>query len=395
MLKRLSRLLDLLLAFCFSVISSPRKWTRYAPVLFTTGIVLFLYSSTGRIDTVDLNVMILFNTYPRRNFQISHSGRLKMISCTSRPLKTPSSINWSHSKPELLSTSVWSFFLSAKTLTPPPSNTFLHAFNDANWLQLFVIASAKDTITWILIYSSAPVHFHILSDTGSTDVIDTIMTRSERQANCRFTYSVETIDSVYDQLVEILEANVPHLKLDMVKEHVSTQMLPLILQWHYPHLNRLIFVSNHIKFRADIVQLYEYFERFESQQMMGLTLAQDAKFATSFAVHRHLQPDSKLGLSPPQGWPGFNTELILLDLDKMRQSNLLKRYLDLENQLPIMTKYDFSSRQVLPQLDEWLTLVGIEKPQLFFELPCQWNVQQIMDSDAFEYCRIDIKAMAN
>jgi hypothetical protein len=45
-------------------------------------------------------------------------------------------------------------------------------------------------------------------------------------------------------------------------------------------------------------------------------------------------------------------------------------------------------------MDEWLTLVGVEKPELFFTLPCQWNVQQIMDSDAFEHCRIDIKAMA-
>jgi hypothetical protein len=45
-------------------------------------------------------------------------------------------------------------------------------------------------------------------------------------------------------------------------------------------------------------------------------------------------------------------------------------------------------------MDEWLTLVGVEKSELFFTLPCQWNVQQIMDSDAFEYCRIDIKAMA-
>jgi hypothetical protein len=85
---------------------------------------------------------------------------------------------------------------------------------------------------------------------------------------------------------------------------------------------------------------------------------------------------------------------MLLNLKEMRQSSLLKRYLDLENQFPLLAKYDFKSRQVLPQMDEWLTLVGVEKPELFFTLPCQWNVQQIMDSDAFEHCRIDIKAMA-
>lgn len=247
---------------------------------------------------------------------------------------------------------------------------------------------------WLLIYSSAPVHFHILSDSSSIDMVDTIMSRVEHQARSRFAYTVETVDNVFDQLLDHLKTNVPHLKFDMVKDHIVTQMLPLILPWHYHHLNRLIFVSNHIKFRNDIVELYEYFDRFEAQQAIGLTLVQGAKFAAAFSVHRHLQTNSNLGLSPPHGWPGFNTELMLLNLKEMRQSSLLKRYLDLENQFPLLAKYDFKSRQVLPQMDEWLTLVGVEKPELFFTLPCQWNVQQIMDSDAFEHCRIDIKAMA-
>lgn len=245
---------------------------------------------------------------------------------------------------------------------------------------------------YILIYSSAPIHFHILSDSSSIHMVDTIMARVKHQANIRFAYTVETMDNVFDQLLDHLKSNVPHLKFDTVKDHIVTQMLPLILPWQYHHLNRLIFISKKIKFRSDIVELYEYFDRFEAKQAIGLTLVQDAKFASAFSVHRHLQSNSNLGLS--HGWPGFNTELMLLNLKEMRQSSLLKRYLDLENQFPLITKYDFKSRQVLPQMDEWLTLVGAEKPELFFTLPCQWNVQPIMDSDAFEYCRNDIKAMA-
>ncbi|XP_032797317.2 LARGE xylosyl- and glucuronyltransferase 1 isoform X2 [Daphnia magna] len=255
-------------------------------------------------------------------------------------------------------------------------------------------ANAKDTIMWILVHSTAPIHFHILSDSNSVAVIDTIMTRVERRADCRFVYTTELIDHIYDQLLDHLKTNVPNLKIDAVKDHVATQMLPLVLPWHYYNQDRMIFVSNNIKFRADIVELYEHFDRFKPQQGIGLTLLQDAKFAAAFSVYRYLQPHSNLGLSPPHGWPGFNTELMLLNLKEMRQSHLFKRYLDLENQFPILTKYDFKSRNVLPQMDEWLTLVGVEKPEFFFTLPCQWNVQQIMDSDAFEYCRSDIKAMA-
>lgn len=247
-------------------------------------------------------------------------------------------------------------------------------------------------------YSSAPIHFHVISDAGSLDVIGQIMKRAERQANCPFTYSVETIDNVFDELTEHLQTNVPHLKLPILQKHVITQMMPLVLAWHYSGLQRVIFINNRIKFRTDIVELYEHFDLMEEEQIMGLPLVQDARFASAFAVYRHLNANTKenqsnLGLSPPRGWPGFNTALMLLDCEKMRESYTLKRYIDLETQFPLIGQYEFKTRDLLPKLDEWVTLIATEKPELFYTLPCQWNVQPIMDSDAFEYCRADIKAM--
>lgn len=251
-------------------------------------------------------------------------------------------------------------------------------------------------MTWILLYTSAPIHFHIVSDEQSSQVIDTVMEGVQPQASKGYTYTVEMIDDVSDQVMEHLETIAPHFKLTELKEHVINHWLPLILPWHYDHLNRLIFINNQMKFRADVLELYEYFDRFESEQLMGLALAQNAPFASGFAVYRHLQNENNknLGLSPPNGWPGFNTGLILLEMGKIRHSDLIKRFVDLENQYPLISKYDFKPSTALPTLDEWLTLVALEKSQLFYTLPCQWNVQQIIDSDAFEYCRIDIKAMA-
>ena len=244
-----------------------------------------------------------------------------------------------------------------------------------------------------MVYSSAPIQFHILTDSGSVDVVETIMRRAERQANCRFGYSVETVNDIFDQLMDYLTDHVPQMKMTTIKEHVASKMLPLVLPWHFPDTQRLIFLTSRIKFRADVLELYEHFDRFDSGQVLGLTLTQGAKFSSAFRVHRHLQPGSHLGLSPPLGWPGFNTDLMLLDLAKMRQSAQLTRFADLENQLHLVKKYDFNGRNLLPVLDEWLTLIGAEKPHLFYTLPCQWNVQQVLDSVAFEYCRSDIKAM--
>ena len=241
-------------------------------------------------------------------------------------------------------------------------------------------------------YSSAPVHFHVISDRDSLWVIDTIMKRAGRQANCQFTYTVDLIDEVMDHLFGQLDQLAPRLKLPMMREHVVGRLLPLILPWYYSTLDRIIWLTGSIKLRTDITELQQQFELFQPSQVAGMTLTQGAQFASAFTVHRYIHA-SQLGLSPPLGWPGFNAQLMLLDLDKMRKSKLMKRYIDLETQFYLIDKYEFKGRQLLPDLDEWLTLVGAEQPSLFYTLPCHWNVQQVMDEDAFQYCRNDIKAM--
>lgn len=133
----------------------------------------------------------------------------------------------------------------------------------------FSMTSAKDTIMWMLVYSSASIHFHILSDSNSIAVIDTIMARIGRRANCRFIYTVEAVDGVYNQILDHLKMNVPNLKIDAVKDHVATKMLPLVFPWHYHHHESLILFGNNIKFRADIVELYEHFDRFEPKQALN------------------------------------------------------------------------------------------------------------------------------
>ena len=247
-------------------------------------------------------------------------------------------------------------------------------------------------MTWLVVYSSAPVHFHILSDSESLTVIDTIMKRAGRQANCQFTYTIDLIDQVMDHLLGQLDSLAPRLKLPMMREHVVGHLLPLLLPWYYPQLDRLVWLTGSIKLRTDISELQQHFELFQADQVAGMTLTQGAQFASAFAVYRYIH-GGQLGLSPPLGWPGFNAQLMLLDLDKMRKSSLIKRYIDLENQFYLIEKYEFKGRKLLPDLDEWLTLIAAEQPGLFYTLPCQWNVQQVMDEDAFQYCRNDIKAM--
>lgn len=241
-------------------------------------------------------------------------------------------------------------------------------------------------------YSTAAVHLHLITDAESSPILIKVMARVQRQANCPLTYTIDTIDAMYTPLLRHLHASAPKMKLDILQDHMIAKMLPMILHWQYPHLDRIAIINSNIKLRSDPVQLYEHFQLFDANQTMAMTLTQGSKFASAFAVHRHAQK-SKLGLSPPEGWPGFNTDVMLIDLAAVRNSRTFQRYIDLESQFQLIAHYDFRVNDKLPDLDEWLTLVAARDPQLFYTLPCQWNIQQVIDINSFPHCLNDIKAM--
>ena len=133
-------------------------------------------------------------------------------------------------------------------------------------------------------------------------------------------------------------------------------------------------------------------------QVMGLTLTQSGRFEAPLATYRRLHAAdatrSQLGLALPFGWPGWNTHLMLLDLERMRRSDTYRRYLDVQSGLELVRRYELRTEASLPTLDEWLTLAAIEEPGLFHTLPCQWNVQPVPSATPqLVQCRHHIRAM--
>jgi len=131
---------------------------------------------------------------------------------------------------------------------------------------------------------------------------------------------------------------------------------------------------------------------------MGLTLTQSGRFEAPLATYRRLHAAdatrSQLGLALPFGWPGWNTHLMLLDLERMRRSDTYRRYLDVQSGLELVRRYELRTEASLPTLDEWLTLAAIEEPGLFHTLPCQWNVQPVPSATPqLVQCRHHIRAM--
>ncbi|RLV99154.1 hypothetical protein DV515_00010118 [Chloebia gouldiae] len=92
----------------------------------------------------------------------------------------------------------------------------------------------------------------------------------------------------------------------------------------------------------------------------------------TFWQYRRENPQTKVGEPPPDGLPGFNSGVLLLNLDAMRQSKLYNQLLEPTMVQKLTEKYHFKGH--LGDQD-FFTMVGMEHPELFHVLDCTWNRQ--------------------
>ncbi|KAK2719444.1 xylosyl- and glucuronyltransferase LARGE2-like [Artemia franciscana] len=253
-------------------------------------------------------------------------------------------------------------------------------------------ARAVETISWILVQSSAKIQFHIFADVNSIDTIHRIFKLADDKALVDYDYDIETLDTIYDDLIDHVKVHQPRITLDIFREHLVTQMLPLLFMYHYSSVDKMIFVSHNLQVRSNLIELYNIFHNFSDNNVIGMAKLQNAKYYDSFVEHRYLFPKSKIGRL--DGNPGFDINLMLLKLGKMRESKHFQKYLDLESQFYLLKKYNFKTVEQLPNMEEWITLIATESPELIYGLPCQWNVQLKSETVEHEKCLEQPKAVA-
>ena len=97
-----------------------------------------------------------------------------------------------------------------------------------------------------------------------------------------------------------------------------------------------------------------------------------------------MNPSTKLGRPPPSGKPGYNPDLILMDLDKLRASNTYKSYFNEAKLNKLVKQYNFHSSSETPSLGDMLNLMAADAENLFFKLGCEWNRRVDESSDVIE-----------
>ena len=140
----------------------------------------------------------------------------------------------------------------------------------------------------------------------------------------------------------------------------------------FPPFNK-IDILRHIIFHDDVGKLYDEFLNMDEDEAIGMVQEQTLKYLRAFGSYHVKSPTTKLGRPPGKGSPGFNPDLMVMDLVKLRRDTTFKSMIHELKISVLLKKYSMHLDEELPDLGEILNLIAAEKPQMFHKLSCEWN----------------------
>ncbi|XP_069009570.1 xyloside xylosyltransferase 1 isoform X2 [Embiotoca jacksoni] len=137
-------------------------------------------------------------------------------------------------------------------------------------------------------------------------------------------------------------------------------------------LTRIVQLDLDLKYKTNIRDFFQEFDRFPPGAVIGIAREMQPVYRHTFWQYRKEHPQTRVGEPPPDGLPGFNSGVMLLDLGAMRASALYNQLLEPSNVAKLADQYRFKGH--LGDQD-FFTMIGMEHPELFYSLACGWNRQ--------------------
>ncbi|XP_066858141.1 xyloside xylosyltransferase 1 isoform X2 [Anser cygnoides] len=189
--------------------------------------------------------------------------------------------------------------------------------------------------------------------------------------DCVITHDVNELT---EKLFPIVEAMQKHFSAG-TGTYYSDSIFFLSVAMHRimpPEITQIIQVDLDLKYKTNIRDLFEEFDNFKEGAVIGIAREMQPVYRHTFWQYRRENPHTKVGEPPPDGLPGFNSGVLLLNLEAMRRSKLYNQLLEPATVQKLTEKYRFKGH--LGDQD-FFTMVGMEHPELFHVLDCTWNRQ--------------------
>lgn len=215
---------------------------------------------------------------------------------------------------------------------------------------------------------------HFVSDAGSQKLGEMMLHGLLLEASFQYQVVFHNVDSLTEKLFPIVEAMQKHFSAGS-GAYYSDAIFFLSVAMHRimpAALARIIQLDLDLKFRSNIRDLFQEFNHFPPKAVIGIAREMQPVYRHTFWQYRKENPKARVGDPPPEGLPGFNSGVMLLNLDAMRRSTLYNQLLEPERVAQLAEKYHF--RGHLGDQD-FFTMIGMEHEELFYPLACGWNRQ--------------------
>ncbi|XP_072200542.1 xyloside xylosyltransferase 1 [Excalfactoria chinensis] len=218
------------------------------------------------------------------------------------------------------------------------------------------------------------LHLHLVTDSASRDIGHGLLRDELRGAAFRHQVIIHDVSELTEKLFPIVEAMQKHFSAGS-GTYYSDSIFFLSVAMHRimpKEITQIIQVDLDLKYKANIRDLFEEFNSFQEGAVIGIAREMQPVYRHTFWQYRRENPQTRVGEPPPDGLPGFNSGVLLLNLEAMRRSKLYNQLLEPSMVQKLTEKYHFKGH--LGDQD-FFTMVGMEHPELFHVLNCTWNRQ--------------------
>nr|KAF6437842.1 LARGE xylosyl- and glucuronyltransferase 2 [Molossus molossus] len=215
--------------------------------------------------------------------------------------------------------------------------------------------SSRDVVTLVksmLFYRKNPLHLHLVTDTVAKNILETL-------------FHTWMVPAVWPKVSWV--PNKHYSGLYGLMKLVLPGVLP-------PALARVVVLDTDVTFASDIAELWALFAHFSDEQVIGLVENQSDWYLGN--LWRNHKPWPALGR-------GFNTGVILLRLDRLRQAGW-------EQMWKLTAAQELRTLPATSLADQDIFNAVIKgHPALVQPLPCVWNVQ-LSDHTLAERCYLEV-----
>ncbi|XP_037401259.1 xyloside xylosyltransferase 1 isoform X2 [Pygocentrus nattereri] len=184
---------------------------------------------------------------------------------------------------------------------------------------------------------------HYISDAASKELGMRILPELLIEATFQYEVVFHDVGDLTEKLFPIVEAMQKHFSAGS-GAYYSDAIFFLSVAMHRimpAEMKRIVQLDLDLKYKSNIRDLFQEFRHFSPEAVIGIVREMQPVYRHTFWQYRKENPKSRVGEPPPNGLPGFNSGVMLLNLEAMRHSALYNKLLEPERVAHLAEQYHF------------------------------------------------------